>query len=212
MNSKLKILSNYFWLFIVGSILGWVIEGIYSLIMYGKLINNTCVVIGPFNMIYGLGAVALTLFLKNSQNDSYIKLFLISFISGSLVEYIISFLSEKIMGFTAWDYSESFLNINGRVCLLMSFLWGILGIIWIKFLYPHIAKIISKMHTKKWNIGAIVLTIFLILDGILTMSAVNRAKNKEQGVEPANAYERFLDKTFNKKYLKNMYNDTWYNE
>ena len=44
---------------------------------------------------------------------------------------------------------------------------------------------------------------------ILTISAVVRAREKENGLEPRNAYERLLDKTFNKDYLYNMYNNNW---
>ena len=32
---------------------------------------------------------------------------------------------------------------------------------------------------------------------------------KEKGIEAKYKYEEVLDKTFNKEYLKNMYNDSW---
>lgn len=49
----------------------------------------------------------------------------------------------------------------------------------------------------------------LLFDGILTGVAINRARQKEKGVEAKYKYEEILDKTFNKEYLKNMYNDSW---
>ena len=62
------------------------------------------------------------------------------------------------------------------------------------------------------NLGkrlAIFLSIFLVFDIFLTCVAINRAREKEKGIEGKYKYEEVLDKTFNKEYLKNMYNDSW---
>ena len=116
---------------------------------------------------------------------------------------------EVVLGFTAWDYSNRFLNINGRICLLYSIFWGFLGILWIKFIYPQFTNILNKMKPKTYKIVAICLTIFLFLDILLTIGSVTRAKEADRGIEPVNRYERFLDNTFNSKYLKNMFNNNW---
>ena len=138
-----------------------------------------------------------------------LKIFLLSFIGGSILEYIMSLGMEIVLGFTAWDYSNNFLNINGRICLLFSIFWGILGVLWIKFLYPQIEKLLSKISPKIYKNLIIGLTIFLVLDIIFTVSCVNRAHDADNGIPPSNGYERFLDNTFNSKYLKNMYNNNW---
>ena len=116
---------------------------------------------------------------------------------------------EVVLGFTAWDYSNNFLNLNGRICLLFSIFWGFLGILWIKILYPQIDKILNKINPKIYKIFIIILTIFLLLDILLTISSVNRARKADKGIPPNNNYEIFLDNTFNSKYLKNMFNDNW---
>lgn len=200
---------NLFYIFILGSIFGWAIEGIYTLVKKGLLINHSALVIGPFNIVYGIAAVLLTLLLVKYADKSYIKLFILSFIFGTFLEYILSFSMEMLLGFTAWDYSNKFLNINGRVALFYSICWGFLGIVWLKFCYPFVMKLINKM---KYDFGKklmIFLIVFLIFDTILTFSAINRARNFDKGIEPVNSYERFLDSTFNSKYLKNMFNNRW---
>ena len=53
------------------------------------------------------------------------------------------------------------------------------------------------------------LAIFLILDMLLTYSAVERARANERGIPPQNMYEEILDETFNKDYLTNMFNNNW---
>ena len=112
-------------------------------------------------------------------------------------------------GICAWDYSNMFLNINGRICLLFSIFWGILGILWIKLLYPKIENLLNKIKPKIYKIVIISLTIFLLFDILLTISAVNRAHDADSGIPANNSYERFLDNTFNSKYLKNMFNNNW---
>ena len=200
---------NMFWLFILGSVVGWIFEVLFSLIVHQKFINHSALVIGPFDICYGICACALTFLLYKYKDKGYIPLFFISFILGSILEYIMSWGMELVLGFSAWDYSDMLLNINGRVCLTMSCIWGILGIVWIKYIYPIIEKIINKIPKKLGKKLVIIISIFLILDLGLTISAIIRAKEWEKGIAPRNAYERFLDKTFNKDYLYNMFNNSW---
>ncbi len=196
---------NLFWIFILGSIFGWFIEGVFSLIKWKMFINHSAVVIGPFNMAYGLGALMLSILLSKFKNLPSWKIFILAFLGGSILEYIMSLGMELVLGFTAWDYSRKPLNLNGRICVRYSLFWGILGIIWIKYIYPCLLKFISKINNKL----VIYVAVFLIFDILLTGVAINRARAKENGIEARYTYEKVLDRTFNKEYLKNMYNESW---
>ncbi len=202
-------LYNLFYIFIIGSIYGWLIEGIWTLIKKGLIINHSALVIGPFNMVYGVCAVLLTALLLKYKDDSKIKLFIIGFIGGTIIEYLLSVIIELYLGFPAWNYSKKFMNINGRVCLPYSLFWGVISIVWIKYIYPVIEDFINQINKKKGIIFMKVLAIFMIFDFLFTHSAIVRAKKWDMGIPPQNSYEEFLDKTFNKYYLKNMFNDNW---
>ena len=202
-------LYNLFYIFIIGSVLGWLIEGIFTFIKKGILINHSALVIGPFNIVYGIGACVLTILLIKYKNAPLWKIFLLSFIGGSILEYILSFGMELILGFTAWNYSHKILNLNGRICLLYSIYWGILGIAWIKLAYPFIDKLIRKINVNFGKKLIVFLSIFLMADLLFTFSAIERAREKDVGIPPSNNYEKFLDNTFNTKYLKNMFNNRW---
>ncbi len=206
--SKLEF-YNLFWLFIFGSIFGWICEGIFSLLVHGELINHSALVLGPFDVCYGICACVLTFLLYKYKDKGKCSLFFISFFIGSILEYIMSWGMELVLGFSAWNYSSMFLNINGRVCFIMSCLWGFLGILWIQYIYPLIEKMIHKIPKELGKKLIVILSIFLFLDLILTVSAVVRAKQFEKGIEPHNFYEEFLDKTFNRDYLYNMFNNSW---
>ena len=202
-------LYNYWWLFIFGSLFGWVVEVIFTFITMHSFQNHSAVVIGTFDMAYGLGAILLTILLRKYKNGNIFKIFIISFLGGSLLEYIMSWGQEFVFGSCAWDYSGEFLNINGRICLLYSLFWGIIGVLWIKVLYPWFMKKYKKMNKKIWGKVAIGLFIFLLFDGILTICAVERAKALNRGIAPRNGFEVFLDNTFSNDYLGNMYGAGW---
>ena len=69
-------LYNLFWIFIFGCVAGWVIEGLWTYIKKGVIINHSAVIIGPFNMAYGLCACVLSAMLYKYRNDNNFKLFI----------------------------------------------------------------------------------------------------------------------------------------
>ncbi len=200
---------NLFYIFIFGCLAGYVIEFLWTFLKKGVLINHSAVVIGPFNFAYGICAIAFTILLYRYRDLSNFKIFVLSFVGGSILEYIMSWGMELVVGFSAWDYSEKFLNINGRIALMYSFFWGVLGVLWIKYAYPLVMKLIAKIKPKVGKIIMVSLSIFLVFDIILTVVAVNRAKDWEKGIPASNKFEELLDNTFNRDYLKNMFNNSW---
>ncbi len=200
---------DIFYIFIFGCLFGYIVEGIWSYLKRGILINHTALVLGPFNIVYGVGAITLTIFLYKLKDKSNIQIFASSFLIGTALEYIMSFLMEKMVGFVAWNYRKKPFNINGRVCLHYSLFWGILGIIWIKLIYPKLQKLIDSFN-KNESIKIMKFTIiFLIFDIFLTFGAVARAKEFEKNIPPSNKIEVIYDKYFGIDYLNNMYNNRW---
>ncbi len=204
MNKKLSI-QDLFYIFVISSVLGWLIEFLFLYIRKGIFVNHSSLVLGPFCLAYGFGGALLTLLLYRFEKKNLLSIFFLSFLSGTILEYFMSFGMELVMGFCAWDYSNVPFNINGRVCLLYSLFWGFLGIFWIKGIYPLFYKINQKLHNKWGKIGMILFTVFLILDTLLTISAFIRVKQNLKGIPPQNQYEVFLDTHFGFDYLDNMY-------
>lgn len=200
---------DMFYTFLFGCVFGWIIEGIWTLIKKGVLINHTALVIGPFNLVYGIGSVILTIILYRLKNKGNFEIFCVSFATGSILEYIMSYLMEVMFGFVAWNYKRKPFNINGRICLTYSIFWGILGILWIKVIYPRIKVLIDKLNKKNSVRLMKYMIIFLIFDAILTLSAIDRGKKYEQNIPPSNKYEEILDEYFGVDYLNNMFNERW---
>lgn len=209
MNKEKLTFYDMFYIFLFGCFFGWIVEGIWTLIKKQTIINHSALVLGPFNIIYGIGAIVLTLMLHKMNKDDVIKIYIMSFITGSLLEYIISFLSEHFVGFTAWSYRSKFMNINGRICLQYSIFWGFLGIIWSLYVYPLVQKIINKIDYQKGTSFMRFMIVFIVFDVFLTLAAIDRGKAFEENIPPSNKFEEVIDEYFGVNYLNNMFNNRW---
>lgn len=152
--------------FIIYSFFGWVLESIFKSILQRKPINSGFLY-GPFCPIYGFGAIILLLFLDIFK-DNIILLFIAGFIVLSVWEYIVGVILEKKFNTKYWDYSENFLNIKGRVCLMNSFFWGVLGVLFTIYIHPFIEKYIVYLNKEGLIYINIVLLIAIIIDYIIT--------------------------------------------
>ena len=77
--------------FIIYSFIGFVVETLFALVNYNVLESRKSFLYGPFCGIYGVGAVVLILVLRLFNKNNY-TLFLGGCITGSIIEYIMSFL------------------------------------------------------------------------------------------------------------------------
>lgn len=179
-NKKFTILGINLWeilaYFIIYSIAGYIIETLFALVRYGVLESRQSFLYGPFCSIYGIGAVIMVLFLQYFMKNRF-TLFVGGFLIGSITEYLVSLIGELILNVKWWDYSNMPLNINGRICFYYSIFWGVLAIFLMKVIHPHIrnslAYILKKLNGKIVKTAIIAITIFIILDCIVSAYAIN---------------------------------------
>lgn len=183
-------------LLMIGSFAGVVVELIWCLLRNGYLESRSALMYGPLNPLYGIGAVALTLALYRFRNRSTIYSFLGGMLVGSVVEYACSFLQETLIGSTSWDYSNMPFNLNGRICLLYSIFWGVLGVVWMKNIYPRVAKWILKLPNKHGRALTIALMVLLTIDCGITAAAVFRWSERVHGIAASNEMDTYLDEHF----------------
>lgn len=170
-SKKIDIWSIFMYL-IIYSIAGFLIETTFAIFTKGVIESRKSFLYGPFCAIYGIGAISMIIFLKNEKKVW--KLFIFGAIIGATVEYLMSFLCEKIFGVKWWDYSNAFLDIQGRTCIGYAISWGLLAIVLIKFINPYVDKFIQNLKKNK-NIFKVATSIFVILfmfDALITSYAL----------------------------------------
>ena len=163
--------------FIIYSVIGYIVETFYAIIIYHVIESRQSFLYGPFCSIYGVGAIMMILALKEKENSN-IKLFIKGALLGAIAEYTLSFLGEKVLGMRFWDYSNYLLNVNGRICLLFSGIWGMAALVLIKYINPRIDKAIDKICKKEkdekiFKVITYLLMILIILDGTISYIATN---------------------------------------
>ena len=186
----------------IGSFFGVIIEMLYCLVTNGYIESRAGLVYGPFNLLYGFGAVALTVSLYKVRNHGAWLSFLGGFVIGSAVEFACSWVQERAFCSRSWDYSGHAFNINGRICLLYSIFWGLLGVLWMKDIYPRIAKLILKIPDRVGKVMTWVLVAFFVLNAVITVIAVLRWSQRIELVAPSNAFWRFIDSRFTNERME----------
>lgn len=166
------------------------LESSYRSLIERKLINSGFLH-GPYCPIYGFGAVIMFLFLDGFE-DNIILLFVMGFLVLSAWEYVVGVLLEKVYHTKYWDYSHSRFNIHGRVCLLNSIYWGILGVIFIKIIHPFVQDLTLSIPyywlvTLDLSLLAIFVTDFIISNG------------KIKGIDKQLAYLKEITETIKEK-------------
>ncbi|MEG1996688.1 MAG: putative ABC transporter permease [Oscillospiraceae bacterium] len=194
-----------FWIFFVGCFLGVVVETIWCIVVHHKFESRVGLIYGPFNLVYGFGALAMVLGLNWMRKRRDFWILLAGTVIGTIVEYICSFVQQSAFGSLSWDYSEFTVNIFGRVSLLYSLFWGILAIVWVRWIYPLMVNGISKIPNKVGKILTWVLLVFMVFNTVMSGLAVKRWEMRILGDAPTSSVWEFFDTHYPNEKMKKIY-------
>lgn len=171
MNSKKILKIEYMILFFtIYSIIGWLMETAYAFHVFGHFVKRGFL-FGPLCPIYGYGGIILVNFLSKYKKQS-LKLFFMCSIVFSVFEYVAGFALDAMFSARWWDYTDEFLNLNGRISIFFSIVWGIIGILFINHIHPFIEKktkiILKKIPSKIRKIAINLIFIAILTDTVLS--------------------------------------------
>ena len=191
-----KILMHILWLFLLGAILGFILESIFYVLKYHEFANKKGLWYGPLKPIYGTGVVLINLLLYKVKDKSIFKTFLYGVIIGTLFEYFASLFQEYVLGVYTWTYQGFNLNLNGRIYLPYCLAWGFITILYFKLIYPSYLKIFNKLYSKTWQIISLVISIFLIYDFVLTGLIAHRYSERNANIPASNKVMKYIDQHY----------------
>lgn len=177
----METVCQWFLYFTAYSILGWACETFYCSVGNRKFVNRGFLN-GPVCPVYGFGAVLVILLLQSTEKN-LVALFLSGMMVTTVLEYLTSVLLEKLFHMKWWDYSRYKFQINGRVCLLNSLMFGGLSVILMRVLHPWISGLIARIPTSllPW-ISLGILAIFAV-DTVVTVRSILILKGKMQEIQ-----------------------------
>lgn len=168
----------YFLLFIIYAIFGWCLEVVGKLIESKKFVNRGFL-IGPYCPIYGCGAILITILLKKYTDDP-LTLFIMVILVCGILEYLTSYLMEKIFKARWWDYSKKKFNINGRVCLDTIVIFGVLGLFIMYVSNPFLLSEIEELSPMWLNIIFYSALVIYITDNIISLFVIGYIRKAEE--------------------------------
>ena len=197
--------TKLFYLFVIGSFIGTILETIWAFCVDGHFEMRVGMVYGPFIPVYGGGACFLTaaLYKLYKLNDTLV--FVISAFVGAGFEYFCSWLQEQMFGTVSWDYSDTPFNLDGRTNLMYALIWGFLGLVWVRYLYPWTAKLIEKIPKRAGAIITTFLIVFMAFNGFMSVTATARWTQRTEGVPASHSCEEYLDEKFDNEKMEFLF-------
>ncbi|MCL2749973.1 MAG: putative ABC transporter permease [Coriobacteriia bacterium] len=196
---------NIFWIFVICCVIGVLIETVYVVAKDHILMDRAGMLYGPFSPIYGFGALLMTVALNRFYKKPIIFIFFFSALIGGAFEYLVSWLMEFAFGIVAWDYTGTFLSIDGRTNGMYMFFWGLLGCLWIKLALPNVLKLVNLIP---WNLRYTATTIFaaaMIVNGVLTVAALDSWFQRLADVESTSALVDFCNKHYDNEFMEHRF-------
>lgn len=167
-------------LFVIGSILGWVIELLFRRFVSQKKWMNPGFLVGPYLPIYGCGVLCLfavsniSFGIEAEWLDIIVHVLLIGVLM-TVVEFIAGLIFIKGLHVKLWDYSNRKGNIMGIICPAFSLIWLVVGSLYFFFVNPYLVKLIG------WISENLIYTYFI--GGVIGAMIVDFAYSLHLGIK-----------------------------
>ncbi len=180
-------------------------ETLYCRMVAGYWMSRTSVIYGTFSIVWGFGAVLITLLMQylRHREDRYI--FFAGMLLGGTYEYSCSVISEYFFGTTFWDYSDMTFNIGGRPNLLICVFWGVIEVFWVKICYPTLSRWIEKIHPIYGKILTWAIVVLMVADLALSGVVLLRYVERSQGHQVENLLDQFIDQTYSDEFIEGIW-------
>ena len=135
-------------LFVIGSLIGWIIELFFRRFVSQKKWVNPGFLTGPYLPIYGFGVLVLyavsniPLGITNQIVDIIVRILIIG-VGMTVVEFIAGLIFIKGLKVKLWDYSDRKGNMMGIICPSFSLIWLVVGSLYYFLLNPFLVEGIS---------------------------------------------------------------------
>lgn len=196
-----NLLCRWFLLFLIYSFVGWIIEVTLYLKRYKKIVDRGFL-IGPYLPLYGCGALLMVLCLGKYSEDIII-LFCMSALLCTVLEYMTSYIMEKIFRARWWDYSTRKYNIEGRVCLKFALCFGLGGVIVVPFANPFLLSLMNKFSVDTINTAAVIFFIIFLIDVCVSCKVIFSFRSLVSNVRKDSSAE--INKLVRKMVVKDAF-------
>ncbi|MBE6469385.1 MAG: hypothetical protein E7001_05430 [Coriobacteriaceae bacterium] len=208
---------NLFWVFLVCCVVGLVLEIIWHMVIVdpGVYQDRAGLLYGPFSPIYGFGALLMTVALNRFYRANPLFIFLVSALIGGLFEVLVSWFMQLSFGAVAWDYKHATIFglfpdpvamlFDGRTSTLFAGIWGFLGLVWIRLCLPKLLELINLIPWRwRYSLTSVSAAV-MIVNGFMTLGALDCWFERVSGVEPTTPIEHFYAKHYDNAFMEHRF-------
>lgn len=176
--------------FFIFGFAGWCMEVILKYRQYHRFINRGFLT-GPILPIYGFGVILITVVVGNlaSVESGVVMTFAMSLVICGIVEYLTSFILEKIFHARWWDYSQKPMNLHGRVWIGNLVLFGLAGVAIIHIVNPVLFPALDRVALNVRKAISVVLLAVLAADFVISYFVLKLVKVGVDNSEADNTEE-----------------------
>lgn len=194
-----------FFLFLSSAFLGDCFETVFVFLGSGIWMSRSSLLFAPLSLVWGAGAVLMTLALTPLARRGNAPLFAGGVVLGGGFEYLASWVLEQATGRLFWDYSHMFLNLAGRTNLWYALFWGAAGVFWVRAAAPRLLGLLGRVPRPAGRVVALTAAMLLTLDMTLSAAALLRMEERSRGLVPSNTVEQALDVWYTDARLAQRY-------
>ncbi len=196
--------NRLFWIFLLGSILGVLIEGVFAFFGKGHWESHVVCMWGWINPLYGAAAVGFYVGSAKMHKKSFAFKAIVLTVTATVIELLAGLLLKYAIGMRAWSYNDLFLNLDGMICPLFSLLWGLIAVVFI-LLTNKIDHCMHFFDNKSLKITGIILTVLLVANFSLTTMAISRWSSRHYGIQSDTQIGAFLDRIATDEWMSNRF-------
>lgn len=194
-----------FFLFLSSAFLGDCFETVFVFFRTGILMSRSSLLYAPLSLVWGAGAVLMTLVLTPLARKGTGLLFAGGTVLGGGFEYLASWVLEKTTGRLFWDYSRMPFNLEGRTNLLFALFWGAAGVFWVRLAAPRLLGWLRRVPRRAGQSVALAAAILLSADMTVSAAALLRMEERSRGLTASNQAEQALDVWYTDARLEHRY-------
>ncbi len=184
-----------FYNFFLYSFFGWIYESVLVSVKKKTWVNRGFLN-GPMIPLYGAGATIVYILL-GVRTENAVLVFLEGMILASILEYITSFLMERIFHAKWWDYSQNRYNLHGRICVMASLFWGFLSILMTEVLQPLMNQLIANIPRLQGEFAGYFILLVFFTD--LTVTVIYALQLDKKVADMQRLREEFTEYVINSK-------------
>lgn len=194
-------------IFVIGSVAGLILEETWMYFTANLRESRVGLVWGPFSPLYGFGATLLTVitFAMRKRNAKPVAVFFVALLVGGSLEQVTGWGMEHLFHVSSWTYQYLPDHITKYIAWRFLVFWGLLGLIWYKYVMPNLLYTIGAPSTKRGVVFVALLAAYLSVDIFMTLAVFTRMEQRSKGVPASNGFDQYLDANYSDSWIENRF-------